>query len=62
MSICSDRTATDKAIEAIVECMESEYQDDMRARLQALCEVAREEQRREFRRFASNLPSPGVLQ
>lgn len=57
-----NRPTTETVIEAIVECIEPKHQDDMRARLQALCEVACEEQRREFRRTASRLPAHGVLQ
>jgi len=53
---------TDMVIEAIVECIEPKHQNDLRARLQALCELARDEQRREFRRIASRLPAHGVLQ
>lgn len=54
-------SSTDAVIEAIVECIDPKYQDDMRARLQALCEVAKEEQRIEFRRIASMPPVPHHL-
>jgi hypothetical protein len=45
-------------IESIVERMDPKYQDEMRASLQELCEVAWEEQRQEFQRIASTFSAP----